>query len=167
MAITKHDGREVRQHQIKVTNTGDGLSQAVAVDPVDLHIGDKVYALIECEKRADGFAPINNGNDLKMVHTLRGGAATLIDASLAKPLVEQQTERIIKARDEAAGFSQLGDPDNGLGATKKALDKSPARPVDKTAAKKAAGAKATAGGTVTPIGSAKKAPAKKAPAKKS
>lgn len=144
-ALKQHDGRDIRQHQIKVRNTGDGLSQAVTVDPVDLHIGDTVYALIECKKSKDGFEEINGGDDLKMVHVLRGGSATLITRDIARPLVEAQTERIIKARDEATGNQQLPlgkPPAKAKGATKKT-------------------------GNVTPIGSGRKRPAKKTVAKKS
>lgn len=143
MTSTKHEGREVRQHQIKVTNTGDGLSQAVAVDPIDLHLGEKVYALIECVKTKDGYEEINGGADLKRVHTLKGGSATLIEKEIARPLVEAQIGRIVKARDDAANLDPLAPAtkpakslgDAGAGRAKAGARKAPAK---KAAAKKAA-----------------------------
>lgn len=114
-ALGKFGGREVVAAKVKVTNAGDGLSKAVAVDPVGLDIGDKVYVVLECDVADVGFSPAkDDGRKLVRTHALKTLNATIVDEDLVRAHLDDQAERIEKA----AGVHRLpldGDGDEGEG----------------------------------------------------
>lgn len=108
-ALQSFDGRDVRGTSISVTNAGDGLSKSLKVEPRELHIGEKVYVVLECEVTKLRYAPIGDTSDLNRDHVLRAGVGTLVDKDLVNEVVETQRERIRVADDEAKGRQRL-DP---------------------------------------------------------
>lgn len=147
--LGQFDERDVRSTTIAITNAGDGLSKAMKVDPMLMHLGEKVYVVLECEVAKVRFDPIEkNGADLQRVHVLRAGNATIVDGKLVKRELEDQIARIEKARDEETGAQRLGlgfdplDPD-GKGDDDDAAKPPKADKVSGPAAKKAAPAKTT------------------------
>lgn len=165
--LGQFDDRDVRSTTIAITNAGDGLSKAMKVDPKLMHLGEKVYVVLECEVAKVRFDPIEkDGADLQRVHVLRAGIATIVDGKLVKRALEDQVARIEKARDEETGAQRLGlgfdplDPDGKGDAAADDDDETPpkAEKVTGAAAKKAAPAKATR---------TRKPPAKKAAKKAS
>lgn len=117
------DGRSVVRSQIKVTNTGDGLSAAMAVAPEALHHGQEVVIIMRGVVTSVGFAPLDPDDDdsaLVRVHTIKAGTATIADEvtvrKVAKSL-ETQDDRIRRAVEAAAGVHRLegidGDGEGG------------------------------------------------------
>lgn len=98
------EGRTVTKATIAVRNAGDGLSAAMKVNPENLHQGDTVYVVLECKVGPVSFDPIKDSEtECERKHVLRAGAATLIDGALVRSAIEEQTARIIAARDAEAG----------------------------------------------------------------
>lgn len=109
--LGKFDGREVLKTSIAVTNAGDGLSAALKVDPKLLHLDATVYVVLQCEVakvRFEGLG-VKDSDGLCRVHTLRAGAATLVDRDLVVEQLETQAERIKLAKEEEAGVRRLMD----------------------------------------------------------
>ncbi len=108
--IAEFDGREVIQTSIAITNAGDGLSAALAVDPAMLHMGDTVYVVLECQVAKGVLGPVNGDYaNLELVHKLKAGAATLVDRDLVVEQLETQTERIRLAKEEEDGVRRMFD----------------------------------------------------------
>ena len=92
---------------------GDGLSQAMKVDPQLLHQGDTVYVVMECKVGPVSFDPIKDSEtECERKHVLRAGAATIVDGTLVKTAVEAQTAKIIAAEEERKGIQQLPTNEN-------------------------------------------------------
>lgn len=109
-ALGTFEGRKVIKTTISVRNAGDGLSQAMEVDPQLLHQGDTVYVVMECAVGPVSFDPVKDSDsDCLRKHVLRAGAATIVDADLVKQAVEAQTEKIIASREAAAGIQRVPD----------------------------------------------------------
>lgn len=113
MPLTPFEGLPVTRTTVKVTNAGDGLSQAMKVDPAELHQGDRVYLVLECEVAKVTHEPVDREDPRgpqARVHTLRAGRATLVDADLVRGVLDEQDERI----EAAAGIERLdfGVPDD-------------------------------------------------------
>lgn len=164
------EGKSVHSSTIKVTNAGDGLSKAMAVEPHEFHQGDKVYLVIEGEVARVSFDPVSkdllSGPQVR-VHTVKAGTATLVDHGLvAKVLDEQKAKNVAEEKrlkleaEKLKGTQRLvgsdGDdskPNPEAVSTTKAKGETVKRydPKDPDAVKAAAD---------------KKAPATKAPAKK-
>lgn len=104
--LAPYDGKDVLGQSIKITNAGDGLSSALAVEPREFHIGDKVYVVLETEVAALGpYKPVKDTDALRMEVTLRAGAATIVERSLVAGMLDEQRRLI----EEAAGVQRLFD----------------------------------------------------------
>lgn len=96
--LAPFEGRDVLQTSIKVTNAGDGLSDAMAVDPDEYHLGDTVHVVLECIVGRVDYVQINGVDALRRVHTLKAGTATVVDAELVKDVLDAQRLAIEKAK---------------------------------------------------------------------
>lgn len=92
------EGRDVVQATIKVTRAGDGLSEALSIEPVEMRQGETVYLVIETEVDRVTFEPIKDTDVMRRVHTLRAGTATIVDAGFAGDVIEQQRKAIMSAK---------------------------------------------------------------------
>lgn len=102
--LKKFDGKDVIAAAVAITNAGDGLSAAMAVDPSELHHGETGYIVLEYEVAKVRFDPVKDAaNKLIRVHILKAGAATFIDDELVAEAIERQKVRI----EEAAGVHRL------------------------------------------------------------
>lgn len=104
------EGKAVLRSTIAITNAGDGLSNAMKVEPVEFHQGETVYVVLECEVASVGFKPIDKddpGGPQARVHTFRAGTATIVDGAIVKEQVAEQAERIRIAKEQAQGIQRL------------------------------------------------------------
>lgn len=106
--LSSYKGRDVLNTAISIRNAGDGLSEAMAIDPEELEIGTTVYVVLECEVDKHTHAPIKEAPDcLTLKQVLKAGTATLVDASLVSKLLNDQAEKIRRAKEDAAGVNRL------------------------------------------------------------
>lgn len=114
VSLAPFDGMDVLRTTIAVTNAGDGLSDALKVDPQEFHLGDEVFVVLRCEVAKVQFVPIKDTDALSRVHVLKAGDATIIEGDLVEDHLRAQAERILRAKEEAAGVSRLqfGDDDD-------------------------------------------------------
>lgn len=153
--LSPFEGKSVNRSTVKITNAGDGLSQALGIEPVEYHQGDKVYVVLECDVSRVSFEPVSkdllDGPQVR-VHTFKAGTATVVDAKLVSDAVEEQAKRNKLAEDEKRGQERLvgadGDDSKPNPAAKPTKGNLRYDPKDPAAAKAAA-----------------TKPAKKAPAK--
>lgn len=88
---------------VKVTNTGDGLSQSMQVQVPDLRHRDVVHVLLECEV-VDVQTPLvkdTDGNELKFV--FKAGRATIVEGKAYDKALDEMSKRLEKA----AGISRI------------------------------------------------------------
>lgn len=112
------EGADVSRAAIQITNAGDGLSEAVKVEPIVIHRGDTGYLVLEWECVEVRFTPADKENphgDAVRVQKLKAGTATFVDAALVGELIAEQREKNLKAKEDAAGIQRLefedGDED--------------------------------------------------------
>lgn len=108
--LGQFEGKEVLATSVAVTNAGDGLSQALAVDPQILHQGDRGAILLEYEVAKVRFDPVKDTNGLTRIHILKAKTGTLLDLEEAREKLDAQRARI----EEAEGVLQL-DLDGAAG----------------------------------------------------
>lgn len=92
------DGRDVITTSVAITNAGDGLSQALGIDPQVMHIGDTGVIVLEYVVTKIGFIEVKDTDVLNRVHTLRAGTATIIDRDVVAEALDAQALKIEKAR---------------------------------------------------------------------
>ena len=105
--LGRHKGRDILSVGMEVRNTGHGLSESVAVDPVQLTHKQRVRVIFECEVekiRYDGIKDTDGLQEVYMLVALGGTIASPeIDRAVADEL-EAQAERIRLASEGAAPF---------------------------------------------------------------
>lgn len=92
------EGRPVLGTAIKITNAGDGLSAALAVDPVIHHLDDDVYVVLKTKVSNVAHPPVKDTNGVSRMHTLKTIEATVVDGEMVADMLEAQRIRIEKAR---------------------------------------------------------------------
>ena len=108
--LAPYDGRPVIQTPVSITRAGDGLSKAMKVDAVDLHIGQTVTVVLECSTAAHTLEPMDPddpSSPLIRKQVLRAGRATIVDPALVGDLLDEQQRRI----EEAEGKQRLDFPE--------------------------------------------------------
>lgn len=105
--LTQFEGRDVLQTTVAIRNTGDGLSDALAVDPHEYHQGERVYVVLECDVEKLRFDPIPKTDALSRVHMLKAGNATIVDAALVADALSAQAERIRLAKEAEEGVQRM------------------------------------------------------------
>lgn len=105
--IEVYEHRDVLQTTVQVTHAGDGLSEAMELEPTVLHHGQTVFLVLECEVSKISYPPIKDTDALARLHTLRAGRATIVDKDLVVNALNDQHLRIVAARDAIAGQQSL------------------------------------------------------------
>lgn len=93
-ALAPFDGRDVLSSKVQITNAGDGLSKALAVDPTEMHHGETVFVVLECGVEKVGFVPVKDTDCLERVHTLKTKSATMVEGDAVRDALAAQQERI-------------------------------------------------------------------------
>lgn len=109
-ALTPFDGRQVFATTVIITNAGDGLSDALEVDPEEYHHGDVVHVVLRCTVNKVRFDPVKDTEGLRRVHVFRAEEATVVDADLVEEHLSAQRDRIEAdrvRREEEEGIHRL------------------------------------------------------------
>lgn len=107
--LGEFEGSPVLGSAIAVRKAGDGLSEALKLDPIVLHQREKVYVVLECEVGPIKFVPVKDTDGVRRVQDLIAGTATIMDAPVVKEAIEAQADRIQHAKDQAAGKATFDD----------------------------------------------------------
>lgn len=107
--LTPFDGTPVVRATIQITKAGDGLSEAMKVEPRELHLDDEVYVVLKTTVSRVLFKPLekDDASLLVRVHTLEAGDATIVDADLVAEAIAQTAEKIRVAKEEEEGVQRI------------------------------------------------------------
>lgn len=106
-------GRRVVAVEARVTNVGDGLSQAWELSddtPLLVH-GDRVTIVIDAVVKSikeDAFDDDDLKGDLKYVYTLKGETVAIADTPQNRRLLDRQRDAIAKSN-EIPGQASIND----------------------------------------------------------
>ena len=99
----KFEGRDVIGARVAITGAGDGLSQALAVEPEELSLGQTVHVVTECVVDKITYERIKDTDTLVRVQRLKAGTATIVEAEMVADVLAEQRRKI----DEAKGIQAL------------------------------------------------------------
>lgn len=101
------EGRQVLSTSVAIRNTGDGLSESMTIEPEVIRAGTTRYVLLEVDVDKIRYDPIKDVDGLERVHMCKALRAVFVDKALAIPLLDEMSDRIEAAREEASGQSRL------------------------------------------------------------
>lgn len=110
MPLPKFEKRPVVRAAVKITNAGDGLSEAMRLAPESLALGDEVWFVIkgEVSRVAHESAPKDDHN-LVRVHTVRASDVALVAKDAVQDILLAEQDRIARLREEEEGVQRLID----------------------------------------------------------
>jgi hypothetical protein len=98
VTLKPYEDRDVVASTIKIVRAGDGLSEALTVDPVEYHVGDEVHVVLRTECTKVTYEPVKDTDVLRRVHTLSTAFGTIVDEAFAKAVLAEQQLIIEKAK---------------------------------------------------------------------
>lgn len=102
--LTPFEDHDVVGATISITNAGDGLSEAMKIEPREFEHNETVYVVLETTVSKVRFDPSkDDAEDLIRVHVLKAGLATIVDQSAVQGALSAQRKKI----EEAEGVSRL------------------------------------------------------------
>jgi len=95
------DDREVAQCAIRITNAGDGLSEALQLHSADYHLDDTVYIVLRGTVAKIAYERIKDTDEVRQVFTVKATLGTPVDEASARTTLDKLRRDI-----EAAGGVQ-------------------------------------------------------------
>lgn len=112
MALPRFERRQVVRSAVQVTNAGDGLSEAMRLEPEALAYDEEVYFVIRGRvSKVTHMANNRKDEDGQMVrvHTVRAEEIARVPGSAVKDLLAQEADRVRRLREDEAGVQRLID----------------------------------------------------------
>lgn len=106
------EGMTVASAVVKVTKAGDGLSEAMRLDPEAIPHGEEIYLVLKGVVAKVGYEPIPGADTLlRRVHTVVAKEVARVPAQAVIDLLAAEAERVLLLKEKEAGVQRLaGDP---------------------------------------------------------
>jgi hypothetical protein len=102
------EGRAVTAARLRIIGAGDGLSEALSIQPKPWHMDDEVSLVVRVKVSQVNHRPEKEGDeDLVRFHTAKVVGITEVAAEDVESYLADAKERIRVAKDAAAGQEQL------------------------------------------------------------
>lgn len=102
------DGKPVARTTVAITRAGDGLSEALGIEPRVLHLGERVTVVLDCVVSKVRFDPLKETDSmLSRVHVLQAGTAVIADSETVQGLIREQADKNRRAREAEQGIRRL------------------------------------------------------------
>lgn len=111
-ALPDFEGKPIRQCSIKITKAGDGLSDALEVAPVALHVGQDVFYVLHGVVDRVGFPKFDTlGDELVREHTVATVEIIPVSREDVDELLRSGVERVKQLQEQQYGITQMVGPD--------------------------------------------------------
>jgi len=113
--LPEFEGLPVIATAIRVTRAGDGLSEALKLEPKELHHDQEVWLVLHGRVGRVSHDPVPKADGvLQRVHTIVADEAALVEQADVKELLERHREHVQTLKEQAAGVSRLPLGDDPL-----------------------------------------------------
>lgn len=107
------EGDEIVGSSIKITKAGDGLSDALAIDPVTFHRGDVVYFVLQGKVRYAAFPPEKKDSErLLRQHIIDTTDIAIVSEADVAALLQANRARIETGLQALADQMRVDDPED-------------------------------------------------------
>jgi hypothetical protein len=105
-SLPEFEGHDVAMAAVRITNAGDGLSEALSVQPKALDIGEEVFYVLR-----GTCSQVNHKSDkndlLTRLHTIKASEITEIPSDAAQQMLAAAAEELQRVKDEIEGQMRL------------------------------------------------------------
>lgn len=108
VVLKRFEGKPVASSTIRVTKAGDGLSEALRLDPVALKHEQEVYLVLRGIVRQVNYRPIAGSDGiLTRQHTVEASAVAMVTREAVEDFLAAEADRVAKMKEEADGVIRL------------------------------------------------------------
>lgn len=101
--LPEFEGIDVTGSAVRVTNAGDGLSDAMTIGKKALHIDDEVFYVLRGKVTQVNHRADPKDGDLTRVHTVKAEQITEIDEDTARKMLAAAADALARAKAEIEG----------------------------------------------------------------
>lgn len=104
-ALPAFEGVPVIYSSVAIAKAGDGLSDALKVDPIALHHGEEVWFVLRGHVAQVNHVPIKSDDSSRLVrkHRIDAEAIAIITSETGKPLLDEALAEVKRKIDESRG----------------------------------------------------------------
>lgn len=104
--LPEFEGQQVHKSTVKIAKAGDGLSEALDLEPQALNMGDEVCFVLRGKVRKVSHEE-GRDNAIVRVHTVDTTGIAPIDQATADEMIAAENDRVAKLRDERDGQQRI------------------------------------------------------------
>ena len=101
------EGVDVHKAKLRITGAGDGLSEALALQPKAYHAGETMCLVLRAKVSQINHVAEKDSNALIRVHTAVVESITEVEEAAIRDYLDGAAENLRLARDKAKGQEQL------------------------------------------------------------
>lgn len=106
--LPQFEGMPVVASAVRITRAGDGLSEALKLEPQELHHGQEVWFVLHGTISRVSHDPVPKADGiLQRVHTVRADEVAMVGQEDVKDLLDRERERVLALKEQAAGITRL------------------------------------------------------------
>lgn len=98
MTLQTFGGRDVDEVALRIVGAGDGLSDAMAIAPVELEHDDLIHVVLACRVTKITYEEIKDSEALRRVHVARASSGTLLNGEAARTIMDEHRRQVEEAR---------------------------------------------------------------------
>lgn len=108
-ALPPFEGVPVIYSSVAIAKAGDGLSDALKVDPIALHHGEEVWFVLRGHVAQVNHVPIKSDDSSRLVrkHRIDAEAIAIINSEDGKPLLDEALAEVKRKIDESRGVQSF------------------------------------------------------------
>lgn len=126
-ALSDFEGTPVVKSTIAIAKAGDGLSEALEINPQEMHVGDEGFFILRAGVRRVIHKPFDTlGNELVREHTMDTIEIVQVDKAEVDELLRDRLDKVRKAAEEKRGIQRLDDAAKAAEAESAAAEGAPA-----------------------------------------
>jgi hypothetical protein len=125
-SLTDFEGKPVVRAGIEIPGVAGGLREALRIEPRESRQGETAWLALEVVTQKVRFDPVERDEpdgDQERVHVFVVQGATFVDKDLVGSAIDTMRDRVLKAKEEAAGVTRLPYDDESEFATVDELGK--------------------------------------------
>lgn len=103
-----YDGRPVRKSSLTIRGTGDGLSDALSIEPQTFSPLDTAYVVLEVEMSDVDHKYMKDADAWNRVQVCKAVRGAFIEQSIAQPILDNIAVAFAELKDEESGAQTLG-----------------------------------------------------------
>lgn len=105
--LGEFEGSEILRVGIEIPGAAGGLRDALDIEPVVMHKDQEILVLIRGTVGKVRFDPVKDTQGVARVHVLNVSDATIVDGDVFESALDDQREKIERAREAAQGVQRL------------------------------------------------------------